>query len=534
MRRLLSLCSGIALLAVAIPMHAQLGIDESYPYGDIAQNAWYVNDVQDFLDRGYLDRTQSSFRPGELATRAEFAKLLIEVQGGMLVHVAPHMQHFDDVSTSAWYFDYMEDAAERGWVHGDNNCYGERPCYARPNDRLMRAEAAALIVRSFEFEGTGNAPDFTDNPGGQWFTNYVRIAADHCVLRGDSGSLRIRPTVSMNRAEMVSMLNRARIDNHYNDGCNDEETINLSDVFTVRATANNEIELSFDDDTYDFNSALLDPETYTVSLSGATVTSARLYNGNTVRLSLSGGLLRSGTDYRVYVGGIDVTGHNSVSGSLGFRYTPSSQPTLSVSASGASLVNRTPIAGQSGATVFSLALTAGCDQDAHVYSLRLQNMFTSTGAVSSSSSSSTTSSSSSSSSTSSSSSSSSTGSSVSSSSSSTTSSSSSSSSFMASGYMNLSATVSGQAVTPTVALTSNTNGAATLQFNGSNGLTIPKCTTRVVTIRASLPSGTPTGWSSGMPWWMETFSLQSSADIQSDATVTTSFPVTGPSINLPH
>ena len=176
-------------------------------YSDVPAGVWYEDAVKAFSDAGYLDATQTKFRGTDNANRAEFVKLVVELNGGV-INTAPAVPSFDDVATGAWYYKYFEEAGKESWVRGDGSCYGNHPCYARPSANINRAEAAAIIVRAFGLESSGSAAQFVDNPTGKWFTSDIQTAADHCVLQGDDATGRVRPDDNMNRAEMVVMLHR--------------------------------------------------------------------------------------------------------------------------------------------------------------------------------------------------------------------------------------------------------------------------------------------------------------------------------------
>ena len=160
-------------------------------FNDVPAGVWYGDSVNAFVDAGYLDATQARFRGGDPANRAEFVKLVVELNGGIL-STPPAVASFNDVSTGAWYYGYFEESGKEGWVRGDGDCYGSSPCYARPGANINRAEAAALIVRAFGLAPTGDAAQFVDNPSGQWYTNVIQTAADHCGLQGDDSTGRVR------------------------------------------------------------------------------------------------------------------------------------------------------------------------------------------------------------------------------------------------------------------------------------------------------------------------------------------------------
>ncbi|OIO55549.1 hypothetical protein AUJ46_01105 [Candidatus Peregrinibacteria bacterium CG1_02_54_53] len=174
---------------------------------DVSQGAWYAHTVSAFTDAGYFPGN-TAFRPGDNATRAEFIELIVKLQGG--VTVASTGQSFDDVSPNAVYYAPFEQAAASGWMKGAGSCLGTHPCLAKPESPINRAEASAILQRAFGIGLQGEAPAFQDNPEGQWFTEAIRLAASNCILQGDAGTEKVRPSNNMNRAEMVVMLDRLK------------------------------------------------------------------------------------------------------------------------------------------------------------------------------------------------------------------------------------------------------------------------------------------------------------------------------------
>ncbi len=189
-----------------------VGIAETalaYPalYTDVPRGVWYEDAVLAFANAGYLDTTQALFRPNEETTRAEFIKLVVELNGG-IINKTPERGSFDDVSANSWYYPYIEEAAHEKWILGENNCLGIHPCFAKPNAPVMRAEAAQFIVRAFGFERTGHTGPFPDIPEDAWFSDAFRTMTDHCILMAYASTGIGNPFGRMNRAEMVVMLYR--------------------------------------------------------------------------------------------------------------------------------------------------------------------------------------------------------------------------------------------------------------------------------------------------------------------------------------
>lgn len=187
-------------------------------YVDVTPGAWYEAAVKEFVTQKYLDASQSHFRPADRATRAEFIKLVVAVNGGILDET-PKEARFADVKVGDWFFPWIEEAAREQWVKGDGDCAGMERCTVRPGASISRAEAAALMRRAFGLKPLGLAPGFSDSPPGAWFSEAIQGAADRCILRGDDppslpelrragGTRKVRPADPVNRAEMVVMLFR--------------------------------------------------------------------------------------------------------------------------------------------------------------------------------------------------------------------------------------------------------------------------------------------------------------------------------------
>ncbi len=358
--RLKKVLAGMSVAAISL---TQIGVKTAFAaYSDVPSGVWYEDAVDQLLDDGMLDESQTRFRGGDLANRAEFVKLIVMMNGGLL-STPPAVASFDDVKASAWYYSYMEEAGKEGWVKGDGNCYGSHPCYGRPAANINRAEAAALIVRAFNLEATGDAPQFVDNPSGQWYTEPIQTAADHCVLQGDDSTGRVRPSDNMNRAEMVTMLYRVDQGLAYGDDCGGGPTLDAG-IRSARALSGNMIEVVF---TVDVDEATAETAA-NYAISGAsptvTVTSATLTSDNTVELTLSSGLT-AGSDYTVTASDISSADGEEFSDSVSFKgYSslPTSKGSLEVSVASNNPVGDTVPQGAVGVTMLSMDLTASCDE----------------------------------------------------------------------------------------------------------------------------------------------------------------------------
>lgn len=356
--RLKKLFAGMSAVAITV---TQVGTAIA-AYSDVPAGVWYKEAVDSFTDAGYLDAAQTRFRGGDNANRAEFTKLVVELNGGIL-STPPAVASFSDVKAGAWYYGYMEEAAKEGWVKGDNNCYGSTPCYARPSANINRAEAAALIVRAFGLEATDDAPAFVDVPAGQWYTDAVQTAADACVLQGDDATGRARPADFMNRAEMVTMLYRVDQGLSYGVDCGTDETAEpmIKDVTPTSATTV-EVEFNMDLDS----DAAVDASLYMVSgFADIDVDSVSMVNDSTVELTLAS-TTEANEDYTVSVEDMMTDGGDTFSDSMDFSgYTQVVQGNgvLEVSMASTNPSSDTVPQGAQGVVMVSIDLTASCDDD---------------------------------------------------------------------------------------------------------------------------------------------------------------------------
>lgn len=340
-RLVASVASALVLLSATVLPVASA---QQTTYIDVPSGAYYEKAAAALQASGALDRNEIRLRPGDLATRAELVKLLVNVnQTPISTTTYPS---FDDVPPTMWYAPYMETAAMMGWVKGDRNCYQvSRPCTARPAGLVNRAEAAALLVRTFGLQRFDLAPPFPDSVPSAWYYDNIQIAADNCVLQGDTFTGTVRPGAFMNRAEMIVMFHRATQNMRYGRDCG----VPAPRISGVTAESSTQIRVSFTNDIV--SQTADDAVRYSVrrvsdgQLVG--VRSASVQSSRTVALSLSSELAAS-TEYVLQVNGLVAQG--------GISFSDSAQFT-SMGVSGRIVVS-TPL------TALRLRLTFNTDLDA--------------------------------------------------------------------------------------------------------------------------------------------------------------------------
>ncbi|MCD7947697.1 MAG: S-layer homology domain-containing protein [Oscillospiraceae bacterium] len=125
--------------------------DYAISFGDVTQSNWYYHEVAYLTNRGILfGYEDGTFRGDAPISRAEFAAIASRFDALWL----GTDNAFSDVSESHWAVQYINSAAEKGWITG----YADGTF--RPDQSISRAEAVTLINRVLGRSLTaGNEPD---------------------------------------------------------------------------------------------------------------------------------------------------------------------------------------------------------------------------------------------------------------------------------------------------------------------------------------------------------------------------------------
>lgn len=116
------------------------------PYKDVAMGQWYTDYVYTLTKNGIvsgdkLDGVPTGyFRPGDNLNRAEASKML--VNSAQMAEDISGAPHFPDVTTSYWYYNYVETLFNNGVIAG----YPDG--YFRPANNINRAEVAKMVYLS--------------------------------------------------------------------------------------------------------------------------------------------------------------------------------------------------------------------------------------------------------------------------------------------------------------------------------------------------------------------------------------------------
>ena len=185
---------------------------------DLPELSWAKDAIVNALVEGKLTGDERGFRAKDSVTRAEFAKMLVELSGLSVKEDAE--AEFSDINEADWFYGYVATLADMGIVSGDGNGT------FRPQDAITRQEVAVMIAsmktvavngKHSKVDGfdaaTGTAIDtktmFKDDASiALWADAAVKYLEDTNISTGDENK-NFNPENNITRAESVVMINRA-------------------------------------------------------------------------------------------------------------------------------------------------------------------------------------------------------------------------------------------------------------------------------------------------------------------------------------
>jgi N-acetylmuramoyl-L-alanine amidase len=118
---------------------------ENSTFDDFSDSSedWQAKVVNKASELGLITKSNSTFRPNDMITRAEALKMVMQAAGAPTSTVTS--SSFSDVDASSWVARYTEAALGFGIIAGN-------PTF-RPSDSIKRGESTKLIMRSLFVPG---------------------------------------------------------------------------------------------------------------------------------------------------------------------------------------------------------------------------------------------------------------------------------------------------------------------------------------------------------------------------------------------
>jgi hypothetical protein len=174
-------------------------------FKDVSTDHWAYQEINQMAERGivsgYPDQT---FRPEEIVSRAEFAKMMVL---SLNLPTLKRESSFQDISDQNWASPFIE--AARPYLTGFRSAKGD---YFKPADPAVREDMAVALVKALGLDNQNPKSDslpFDDSESiSPQLRKYVAIAYQNKLMEGDlaGGRRRFRPQDSLNRAEAAVLL----------------------------------------------------------------------------------------------------------------------------------------------------------------------------------------------------------------------------------------------------------------------------------------------------------------------------------------
>ena len=171
-------------------------------YYDVEKGAWYEQYVLKLAGKNIMNGNGGYIKPGDLISRAEFAKMLILSAG---IPIAENDTcGFADVAADAWYYKYVSCGSTNQIITGSGNMFN-------PNAYITREEIAVLTDRVINFLGLNvkladNFNVYADNANiSQWAYSAVARCSSYGIIGGYSDNT-FAPQGNATRAESAKML----------------------------------------------------------------------------------------------------------------------------------------------------------------------------------------------------------------------------------------------------------------------------------------------------------------------------------------
>ena len=197
-----------------------------------ANDALYISNIMFFKEQPKFDIFESyitgysdaSFKPSNTMTRAEACTVIARILEKE-ANIAGKSD-FADVLDTDWFAKYIGFCREKGLL----------PSYSGnflPNQAITRAEFAELVYLTKLAEDKGNAVAFTDVAESHPKYASIKAAASAGLINGyleADGTYTLRPDNTITRAEVVTVINRARGISRKPDFIGSEITLVFVDV----------------------------------------------------------------------------------------------------------------------------------------------------------------------------------------------------------------------------------------------------------------------------------------------------------------
>ena len=159
---------------------------------------WAEESITELAGRGLINGfDDGTFRPDESVTRAQFTKMLADLEG---LDTNTVVRIFEDVPINSWYAPYVTAAYAEGIALGDG-------AYFRPDSSITREEMAVMAARCMNITAAGTMGFIDIDSVSEWAKDAVNALSSAGIISGfEDGTF--RPGEISTRAEAAAILLR--------------------------------------------------------------------------------------------------------------------------------------------------------------------------------------------------------------------------------------------------------------------------------------------------------------------------------------
>lgn len=177
-------------------------VEKTMPFADVKEGEWYTPYVLEMADRGVVNGLPGGlFGPSGTVTRAQVAKVLFELSGGVSVN---YVMPFSDVDQQAWYGEAVRWCAAMGIAQGADGKFSPDAAVTRQDLAVMLMRYQDNVVKA-ELPRTADAAAFADNDRiAPYAAEAVYLLQKAGIVQGSEG--KFNPTATATRGELCKML----------------------------------------------------------------------------------------------------------------------------------------------------------------------------------------------------------------------------------------------------------------------------------------------------------------------------------------
>ena len=168
-------------------------------FTDFTTTDWFYSSVEEAVDLGLFEGSDGKMRPLDTISRAEFAKVLANLEGVDLT-AYEGATLYSDVSESAWYASAVNWATAEGLMNGVGNGTFS------PNAPITREQICVTLARYMGLTYQGGAQAFADdNLISSWAKDAVYACRENGIVNGMNGN-NFAPKDPASRAQTCTMV----------------------------------------------------------------------------------------------------------------------------------------------------------------------------------------------------------------------------------------------------------------------------------------------------------------------------------------